>query len=105
MAAAVSELVEWRSMGLSLLAFPRNHFCASGADVFLQHGADAEASTVQDPDHRAGWIRRGAGSNWTSAVLDAGSRARDRHFLVCGESCRVHVPLYLVSWHVPALSF
>ena len=32
---------------------------------------------------------------------------RDRvagYFLVFGESCRVHVPLYLVSWHVPALS-
>ncbi len=24
-------------------------------------------------------------------------------FWFCGESCRVHVPVYLVSWHVPAL--
>ena len=28
---------------------------------------------------------------------------RAGYFLVLGQGCRVHVPVYLVSWHVPAL--
>ncbi len=30
-------------------------------------------------------------------------RTHTGHFLVLRQSCRIHVPLYLVSWHVPAL--
>ena len=88
---------------IGLLFISRNYFSAAGGDVFLQHGADAEASVVPRADDGPGGIRRGPGLDWVDSAHPRGAGACDRYFLVRGQSCRLHVPLYLVSWHVPAL--
>src|SRR5438552_4355463 len=104
MAAPVPQHVDRAHMGPRLLLVPRDHVRASSVDVFLQHGADAQTSAVPGADDRAGWIRRGAWTDRPDPFHSGGARSRERYFLVCGQSCCVYVSLYLVSWHVPALS-
>src|SRR5579859_3023390 len=104
MDAAVPELAERRNGKSGVLAGPRGHVSISGRDHVLQHGADAQASAVQDSDDWVGGIRRGAGGDRPDPVYSWRARPHSGHLLVLSEGCRVHVPLYLVSWHVPALS-
>ena len=49
-------------------------------------------------------FRRGPWLDRPGSVHSCGKRSRSGYFLVLRESCRLHVPLYLVSWHVPAIS-
>src|ERR1700686_3814581 len=102
MAAAVSKFGRV-DLGFDLLVLSGHHVPAFRGNVFLQHGANAEASTVQDSDHGACGIWRGARPDWAGAVHSTSAGSGGRHLLVRGQSCRVYVPLYLVSWHVPAL--
>ena len=89
---------------LGFLPGPRHLIPAPGRDVLLQRGPHAEASAVQDSNHGPRRIRRRARAHRPGHVHPA---VRDRVndiFWFCRQSCRLHVPLYLVSWHVPAIS-
>ena len=70
---------------------------------FYSTVADAQASAIPDSNHRPRWIRRRACADRPRDVRSSRPRTHTGHFLVLRQSCRIHVPLYLVSWHVPAL--
>src|SRR5579864_8697573 len=105
MVAAVSECSERVDMGSGVLADSRAYLLVFCGNLLLQHGADAEASAVQDSDHRPCRVWGGAGANRVAAVRSCSAGAGQRHFLVLGEGCGIYVPVYLVSWHVPSLPF
>ena len=84
--------------------FPGITFLFLAAMCFYNTARMPKHPLVQDSDDRTGGIRRSARLDRAGAVHSCGARAGAGHFLVLGESCRIHVPLYLVSWHVPAIS-
>src|SRR5580658_2348117 len=104
MAAAVPEFAERYSLGSDFLFLPRRHISFLCRDMFLQHGPHAEASPFPHSNHRPRGIRRRPRLDRSCPVRPPSERSSAGHFLVLGESCRLHVPLYLVSWHVPAIS-
>src|SRR5437879_2327153 len=103
MASSLSEFADRTDLGARLLPFSRDYFSSARGDVFLQRGSYAEASVFPHSNPWPGWIRCVAWADRPGAVRARRSRTRSRHLLVFDESCGIHVPLYLVSWHVPAL--
>src|SRR5208282_5948126 len=105
MAASVSELAARQSLGSDFLFLPRRFVSPSCCDVFLQHGPHAETSSFPCSNHRSRRIWRGSRLDRLGSVRSRSKPPRAGHFLVLHKSCRVYVHVYLVSWHVPALSF
>ena len=88
---------------LAFSLVPRCHVPVPGCHVLLQHSANAQASSVQSADSGLGGIRRGAGLDRLDPLRSRRARAGTGYFLVLRQSRRIHVSLYLVSRHVPAL--
>ena len=80
--------------------------------IFLLFGAMCFYNTARMPKHPLFKIQTIGLAGFGAVLaliglvmfLPASSGTSGRHLLVLGQSCRIHVPLYLVSWHVPALS-
>ena len=95
---------ERRHLGPGVLSDPRAELPVSGGNVFLQHGAHAEASVLSRADRRpardSAWCWRLIGvvlfvppvRDWVQDI-----------FWFSRQSRGFYVPVHLVSWHVPAL--
>ncbi len=66
-------------------------------------GAHAQAAAAEDSDDWSGRLRTGAGSGRTGSAGSSGPGTRAGHVLVCRQGSGFHVPVHLVSRHLPAL--
>ena len=84
--------------------FPGITFLFLAGMCFYSTARMPKHPALQDSDHGSRRIRCGSGRDRADPISSPGPRASGRHLLVLGQGCRIYVPLYLVSWHVPALS-
>src|SRR5579863_3933831 len=103
MAAAISEFSRRFDLEADLLAFSWRNVSFFRRNMFLQRGAHAQASTIPSANHRTRGFWRSPRPDRPDSVYSSCEHAHSGYFLVLGESCRVYVSLYLVSWHVPTI--
>src|SRR5690348_11456683 len=104
MVAALSERAPGADVGAGLFSDPRIGVLISRCHDVLQHRAHAEAPAVPGADDRPGRLRRVARGDRVDLIYSRRARAGAGHLLVLRQSRGFHVPLHLVSWHVPAIS-
>ena len=83
--------------------FPGITFLLFAAICFYNTARMPKHPLFQDSNDRSRRVWRRARPDRADSVYAGRACACRRYFLVLGESCRVYVSLYLVSWHVPAL--
>ncbi len=88
----------------TLLVGSRRCFSFSRRLLLLQHGANAEASILSECRRSVSPGSVLAGTDWPGTFHSCGSISCSGYFLVHSESCRIHVPLHLVSRHIPPIS-
>ena len=111
------EPIECASVGVHLLALPWLDVCCLGRFRIPRHGPHAVTFVLQDSAHRTRRFCIAAGVHRAGAVRDCDCRrnADDQHrcahsrgnrlrLLVHAESCRLYVPIHLVSRNLAALS-
>jgi NADH-quinone oxidoreductase subunit H len=93
-----------KTWDLAFGLFPALTFLDPRRHVLPWHRSHAADSAIQDSDDRTGRLRRRARVGRACAARSRRPRARSRHVLVRAEGRVLHVPLYLVSRNIPAVS-